>query len=57
MAWRALAVLLVLACCLAGAQAQATVADTAAGSTGTPGTYDPCLPPPTGVKRVRARNC
>ena len=54
---RALAALLALACCLGGARAQATVSDTAAGSSGTPGTYDPCLPPPTGVKRVRARNC
>lgn len=54
---RALAALLALACCLGGTRAQATVADTAAGSSGTPGTYDPCLPPPTGVKRVRARNC
>ncbi|PRW58472.1 Armadillo repeat-containing 8 [Chlorella sorokiniana] len=51
MARRALAALLALACCLGGARAQATVADTAAGSSGTPGTYDPCLPPPTGVKR------
>lgn len=48
------ALLLLLA---AGCAADTVVSETegAVNSGGTPGTYDPCLPPPTGVKRVGHR--
>lgn len=47
-----LAALVALAC---GARAQVVVPETATGDAtggGTPGTYDPCLPPPTGVQQA-----
>lgn len=50
---RAAAALLCLGALLGAARAQITVSETASGSVGVPGTYDPCLDPPSGVQRVR----
>ena len=52
---RALAALLCLGALLGAARAQVTVPETSGGNVGTPGTYDPCLDPPSGVQKVRAR--